>query len=320
MLNPEASARPHEEVLDAVYPRYADSDPFLPITHFIDHATMGAEALVALGLGDRAEAWASRHRDRPYRAPRTGVAIASEWRRALGRRECHGDWIRHFDAELAARPFRAVLAEWTPRLAHDVGAFLFHGLIRTAHATRALEHRDTAARRVELARGLALWAIGVGGPADAADGETAGVAPSRVDFLGFARFGAASFLDAPSVPALHLITGPMAYLLIEPCLAEATHRIARASFARTHAAAAARFPALRERARGAPDIALDPDFTAALAEQRDAHPAKLNEAALRAHAETEDPMFRKAAGRALHLHGLRALHGVARAMLSRRVA
>ncbi len=176
-------------------------------------------------------------------------------------------------------------------------------------------------RRRELARGLALWVIGVrAAPPDATDSATSGPAPGRVDFLGLARFGAATFLDAPSVPALHLVTGPMAYLLIEPCLPGATHRIARASFARTHAAAAARFPALRERARAAPDIALDREFLAALAEQRDAHPAKLTEAALRAHAETEDPMFLKTAGQALHLHGLRALLGVARAMLSRRVA
>src|SRR5262245_66445672 len=30
--------------LDEVYGRFAQSDPFLPITHFIDHATMGPEA------------------------------------------------------------------------------------------------------------------------------------------------------------------------------------------------------------------------------------------------------------------------------------
>ena len=38
-----------------------------------------------------------------------------------------------------------VLAEWVPRFAHEVGPFLFHGLIRTAHATRALSRKDTPA-------------------------------------------------------------------------------------------------------------------------------------------------------------------------------
>lgn len=68
-----------------------------------------------------------------------------------------------------------------------------------------------------------------------------------------------------------------------------------------------------ESARPCEDV-LDP------AGQRDAHPAKLTEAALRAHAETHDPIFLKAAGQALRLHGLRALLGVARAMFTRRVA
>lgn len=321
MPDPDETTRPHEEVLDEVYRRHAASDPFLPITHFLDHTTMGAEALVALGLGDRVEAWASRHRVRPYDPPTTGAAIATDWPRALGRRDCHGDWLRDLEAELSTRPYRDVLATWVPRLAHDVGAFLFHGLIRTAHATRALAHRDTPARRAELARGLALWAVGVRPPPrTAADADTSGLTPHRADFLGFARVGAVTFLAAPNVPAVHLITGPMAYLMLATCLDETTHRLARASFARTHAAAAARFPALRDRMRAAPTVALDPNFMAALAEQRDAHPCKLTEAALRAHAEADDPLFLKAAGQALHLHGLRALLGVARAALTRRVA
>jgi hypothetical protein len=265
--------------------------------------------------------WASRHRVRPYAAPVTGVPIATGWPRALGRRECHGDWIRHFEAELAARPARDVLATWVPRLAHEVGAFLFHGLIRTAHAARALEHRDTPARRGELARGLALWAIGVKTVLTGeAAGEASRAAPGRGDFLGFARVGAAAFLATPNVPTLHLVTGPMAYLLIEPHLDEAAHRLARASFARTHASAALRHATLQPPPRAAQDPTRDPKFMEALVEQRDAHPCKLTEASQRAHAETDDPIFLATAAEALHLHGLRALLGVARAMLSRRAA
>jgi hypothetical protein len=35
-------ARPSENILDMVCEKYAHSNPFLPVTHFIDHATMGA--------------------------------------------------------------------------------------------------------------------------------------------------------------------------------------------------------------------------------------------------------------------------------------
>lgn len=313
-------ARRHEEALDPIYIKYADSDPFLPISHFIDHTTMGAEALVALGLGDRADAWASRHRVRPHRAPVTGIDIATNWPQARGRPECHGDWILHFEAELTDHSPRELLNLWVPRFAHDVGAYLFHGLIRTAHAARALTQRDTAARRGELARGLALWAIGVGDAPPDAHTHNSSVAPNRVEFLRHARFGAATFLDAPSVPALHLVTGPMAYLLLEPTLDETSHRLALASFERTHRAAAARFPALRDRTRAGEATPPSQQFLNTLAEQRDAHPAKLTEAALRAHAETEDPMFLRAAGQALRLHGLRAMLGVVRAALTRDVA
>jgi hypothetical protein len=67
------SDRPDEDLLDLVYLKYRDSDPFLPVTHFIDHSTMGSEALVALGLGYRVMDWISHHRVRPYEAPRAAA-------------------------------------------------------------------------------------------------------------------------------------------------------------------------------------------------------------------------------------------------------
>src|SRR5262245_44996033 len=153
--------RPDEDVLDEVYLRFAQSDPFLPIIHFVDHATMGPEALVGLGVGGKVEKWISRHRVRPYKPPTTGNFRPSAWQTILGRTDAHGDWLNYFEKELENQPFQDVLARWVPRFAHEVGAFLFHGLIRTAHAVRALDHKDTPARRGEFARGLALWAIGI---------------------------------------------------------------------------------------------------------------------------------------------------------------
>lgn len=310
--------RPDEEVLDEVYRKYENSNPFLPVTGFIDHSTMGAEALVALGLGDKVRRWVSRHRVRPYQAPSTGIPLPSRWKEALGRRDCHGDWIRHFQEELNGHSAREVLAEWVPRFAHEVGAFLFHGLIRTAHASRALERKDTPARRAELARGLALWAIGVRSPPPEGEQTERAEAEPRPDVLDYARFGAAAFVDSPNVPKLHLVTGPMAYLLLAPHLDEGTHRIARSGFARTHHGAAQQFGSIEQRVYAKPNGSFDRARLEPLAETRDAHPSKLTEAARRAHAMSQDDLFLKAAGLALEIHGLRALLAVAKGLLLRK--
>ena len=45
------------------------------------------------------------------------------------------------------------------RLAPGLSAAATHGILRTAHAARALSRRDTPERRGELARGLAYWAV-----------------------------------------------------------------------------------------------------------------------------------------------------------------
>jgi hypothetical protein len=312
--------RSNEEVLDEAYRKYADSDPFMPITHFIDHATMGAEALVALGRGDKVKEWISHHRARSYKAPVAGLAMPADWRQALGRRECHGDWIQLFDAELAARPFQEVLAEWVPRFAHEVGAFLFHGLIRTAHATRALDHRDTAERRIELSRGLALWAIGVKSAPAPRPTEAMESSASESDILNFARFGAAAFISDPNVPKLHLVTGPMAYMLLAHYLDKDAHHIARLSFSKTHCMVAKQFKALKPQVYAEPNVILDHDRLEAIAAQSDAHPIKLTDAALRGHKLTQDDIFLKAAAKALDIHSLRALLGIAKAMVQRHVA
>src|SRR5882724_2322067 len=107
--------RPNENVLDEVYRKYRNSHPFLPVTHFIDHSTMGSEALVALGLGHRVIDWISHHPVRAYEAPSTGVCIFSAWTAALGRKECHGDWLRHFDSALATDAIDDILAVWIER-------------------------------------------------------------------------------------------------------------------------------------------------------------------------------------------------------------
>jgi hypothetical protein len=283
--------RPDEVVLDGVYDRFATSDPFQPVTGFVDHVTMGAEALVALGLGAKAESWASRSHTRPYRPPMAGIAMSSDWREALGRKQCHGDWIAHFDAELERDPFGDVLARWVPRFSHDMGALLFHGVIRTGHATRALEHIDTPARRAELARGLALWAIGIKRAAPDPAHRPASADATGDAAIDYARLGAASFVDRPSIVLLHQVTGPMAYLLISKYLDADARRTALDSFKRTHASLNRNHKPTEAQAPPAFDRA----HIQALAEQTNVHAIKLTEAACRAFAATGEAIFLTAA-------------------------
>ncbi|HET6347233.1 MAG TPA: hypothetical protein VFH51_20040 [Myxococcota bacterium] len=284
--------RPHEGALDAIYARYEDSDPFMP-NGFIDHATMGAEALVALGLGPHVETWLTSHPVRRATLPATGEPLEATWEAALGHDDRHGDWLAHFQVEVTRAPHADVLQRWVPRLLQDVGARLFHGLLRTAHAVRALDHRDTPARRSELAHGLALWASGVSvHPEDAASGR--GPLPAEA-LLRHARGGAEVFLRAPNVPTLHLVTGPMAYMLLAPHLPAEAHALADVAFTRVRQT----LPELLARMRPPrfTGEAFDEAHLEALAHVADAHPAKLTEACLRAFRATHDDIFLAAAAK-----------------------
>src|SRR5215475_165727 len=261
--------RPDEDVLDEVYLRFAQSDPFLPITHFVDHATMGPEALVGLGLGGKVERWISRHRVRPYKPPSTGNFRPSAWQTFLGRPDAHGDWLNYFEKDLENQPFQDVIACWVPRFAHEVGAFLFHGLIRTAHAVRALDHKDTRARRGELARGLALWAIGIKRDSRGPAKEPPHDLNLETELLGYARVGAVALLQEPNVPRVHLVTGPMAYHMISHHLERAAHGAALASFANTHACAVRDFGTRGPNALSHPIPSFDEKDLNALVAQSD---------------------------------------------------
>ena len=285
---PTVSERPYESVLDSVYDRLSANDPFMPMTGFIDHTTMAAEALVAIGQGGRLEAWAARARVRPLKSKPSGIAIEQRWPEAVGRKEYLADWIAHFERELSERSAPIVLAAWIPRFAHDPGAFLFHGLIRVGHAARAITHRDTPQRRTELAMGLALWAVGVKGqPPDrsvSADGKTS----KRP--IEFARLAAPAFARHRDIRTLHLVTGPMAGQLVEAFVGEDTAKSFAYGFARTHAH-------LREGSPTGSD-ADAPDATfgeARLERLTDVHDIKLVEAVLRAYRLGGDPVFLHAA-------------------------
>jgi hypothetical protein len=126
-----------------------------------NHYPMAAEALEALGHEDAIEdSWlrgaAGYAGELPRVAPIEGEIESEE--DALGSYERFGDWLDHFRAALARAPWRSVVAGWAPRLAPGIAGATFHGVIRSAHAVRALRQRESEARKNELAVGLAYWA------------------------------------------------------------------------------------------------------------------------------------------------------------------
>ncbi|MFF3766941.1 hypothetical protein ACFYYR_23025 [Streptomyces sp. NPDC001922] len=131
-----------------------------------NHGPMGAEALALLGQEDEVARWVGRyrrameHHEPPAARFALDPADESSWRPALGDFRRAGDWERLFTRELAEAHWRDVLVRWWPRLLPGLFAGLTHGLIRTAHAVRALSAsgRPTRLQRDELARGLAYWA------------------------------------------------------------------------------------------------------------------------------------------------------------------
>jgi hypothetical protein len=124
-----------------------------------NHGPMAAEALVALGCDDVVVAWADRYRRQldampPPRSPVT----AENWAQALGAIDRFGDWVAFFRAQLAEAPWRVVFGEWIGRLLPATPSAGAHGLIRTAHALRALADAETTLRVEELGVALAYWA------------------------------------------------------------------------------------------------------------------------------------------------------------------
>jgi hypothetical protein len=130
-----------------------------------------------------------------------------------------------FERELAERDWHDVLAEWWPRLLPGMSGSLTHGVIRTAHAVRALAVAGAAdpLRRGELARGLAYWAARYSGPRP----MTADIPPAADTVRTHAEV--AALLDRlvadnaghyaeqrphAAIPLIHAITAPAAVRLV----------------------------------------------------------------------------------------------------------
>ncbi len=133
------------------------------------HAPMVAEALCALGFPAKAGPWLKGYRAPTRELPATRTRIdPTKWKDALGpdpradswegANHRWADWKEFFAAELTERKWEDVLDVWVDRLAPGMSGAATHGVIRTAHAVRAVAQRKTPERLAELARGLAYWA------------------------------------------------------------------------------------------------------------------------------------------------------------------
>ena len=124
-----------------------------------NHGPMAAEALAALGCDDVVVAWADRYRRQLDAIPPSRAAVTAEnWTQALGAIDRFGDWAAFFRVQLAEAPWRVVFHEWIGRLLPATPSAGAHGLIRTAHALRALADAETSLRVEELGVALAYWA------------------------------------------------------------------------------------------------------------------------------------------------------------------
>jgi hypothetical protein len=127
-----------------------------------NHGPMAAEALTRIGGAEVVPSWVDAYRPRLQEAPGVVRGIdAGAWREHLGDERLFGDWIDLLRHEARDRPWPELLARWWPRLLPGTAASATHGVIRTAHAVRALREAGDDPHPLlvdELAQGLALWA------------------------------------------------------------------------------------------------------------------------------------------------------------------
>ncbi len=162
------NARDGEDALDDALERVEARTPGTS-RGLSSHATMAVEALLELGHADRIGEWMDQNDERLIALPGPGERIDPDrWRAALGVRPGagtweaqnprFGDWCVFFTERLAEARWQEVLDTWAARLAPGLSGAATHGVIRTAHAVRALARRASPVRLRELARGLAYWA------------------------------------------------------------------------------------------------------------------------------------------------------------------
>lgn len=287
-------------VLDAAFDRlgrWGFDDP----DGYVNHGPMACEALDALGRPAEVDSWSRLDSGTPPVTPVEPRLFV--WEEALGDDTRAGEWMGYFGHAVAHDGWAPVLGEWLPRLLPGMGAVLFHGAIRCAHAARAIETADTPARRAELVRALGYWAA-LWAPGCPPDPQAVrGVDDIRLEVAHAAADAARRYLARPNIIHLHGVTAAMAVSILVRHVDEATAAAALAQVRGEHAALYARVEPVS--AVAASDIAEATLVDAAIA-SGEAHAVKLVEACRRGYAATDDPVFVAAAERVVR-RGLRTL-------------
>lgn len=259
---------------------------------FVNHGPMACEALVVLGYEDHLADWVGRFEASMTEAP---GPVEPSWRGEAGWEDRVGDrrllpeWLGYFQRAVAGEGWPEVIVRWVPRFMPALHAALFHGVIRTAHALRALEAADSPSRQAELARALAHWATwyGPGQPVDdrprAAEPPLAAVAAAAA--------GARCFAAEPDIFHLHGVTGAMAVALLAARLPAAS---GAAAVAQLEAELAALYPTMASAGRQPSGEHFDEAARRAVT-SGDPHQVKLVEACRRGFAADRDGAFLVAA-------------------------
>ncbi len=269
---------------------------FAPPLPYTSHAPMAMESLVGLGRADALGAWVPHYEAQLAAGPVPVTCedpAAFDWPAALGRSKRRGEWIGFFQARIADQGWAPVVGEWVPRLTPGLPTALFHGVIRTAHAARALDRADTPARRDELAHALALWAGRFYRGAEPAQSvEPVSNGEIRAAVLDAAADGAGCYLVDGDFAFLHGVTGAVAVARLCDHLEPADARRALAQLRADHAALYGRTDPV---AVGGRPSGFDDEAVEAAVAGFDAHEAKLVDSCKEAFAETQDPVFVAAA-------------------------
>jgi hypothetical protein len=263
---------------------------FAPPVRFVSHAPMACEALSTLGFDNVIDHWVEYFEASLVAAPSAVPPVWHgdfDWQALVGDSRFLPQWLGYFDASIAAEGWPTVVEQWVPRLMPGLASALFHGVIRTSHAVRAIDRSDTPARRAELARALANWATWFR-PGDDMAGTDRWDDPALAA-LRAAAVGARCYVAHPTIIDLHGVTGAMAVELLAHHIAPADANAAVGQLVAEH----------RDLYRGVVPVAgddgdpgrWDEEVAVAAVESHDAHEVKLVEACRRGFEITGDAGF-----------------------------
>jgi catechol 2,3-dioxygenase-like lactoylglutathione lyase family enzyme len=201
-------------LLDEAFDQVSALDFEIP-NPFVNHAPMACEALSALGFDSAINEWVEHYEPTVHRPTQP---ITPTWGHEFSWKDLVGDlwllpeWMGYFERAIDDDGWRDVVRTWVPRLMPGQVSALFHGVIRTSHAARALDVTDTRSRRAELARALGNWACWFE-PGQPTDEHFVSGDPGIATAQAAAR-AAGCYVSQPNVFALHGVTGGMAVHLL----------------------------------------------------------------------------------------------------------